>query len=85
MVKFFLSIGVDIDLQSDVGTPLMWAVGHRQKDVVKVLLDHHANVSALLPIKPLFSRIKITSHCLTILSRQSGKQLCGSSVPYLIT
>lgn len=82
MVKFFLSIGVDIDLQSDVGTPLMWAVGHRQKDVVKVLL---ANVSALLPIKPLFSRIKITSHCLTILSRQSGKQLCGSSVPYLIT
>lgn len=50
LVKLLLSKGVDVDLQSEAGTPLMWAAGFGQEEVVKVLLEHHANVSALLPI-----------------------------------
>lgn len=45
MLKFLLSKVVDIDSQSDAGTPLIWAAGHAQQDAVKVLLEHHANVS----------------------------------------
>lgn len=45
LLKFLLAKGVDIDSQSDAGTPLIWASGHAQQDAVKVLLEHHANVS----------------------------------------
>lgn len=44
-MRFLLSKGVDIDSQSDAGTPLIWAAGHAQQDAVKVLLEHHADVS----------------------------------------
>lgn len=44
LLRFLLSKGVDIDSQSDAGTPLIWAAGHGQHDAVKVLLEHHANV-----------------------------------------
>lgn len=49
VVKFLLSKGVDVDSQSGAGTPLIWAAGLAQEDAVKVLLEHHANVSASLP------------------------------------
>lgn len=48
MVKLLLSKGVDVDLQSDAGIPLMRAAGLGQEDAVKVLLDR-ANMSTLLP------------------------------------
>ncbi|KAK4739054.1 hypothetical protein R3W88_002751 [Solanum pinnatisectum] len=35
LVKLLLSKGVDVDLQSDAGTPLMWAAGLGQEDTVK--------------------------------------------------
>lgn len=45
MLRILLSKGVDVDSQSDAGTPLIWAAGHGQEDAVKVLLEHHASVS----------------------------------------
>ena len=45
LLRSLLSKGVDVDSQSDAGTPLIWAAGHGQQDAVKVLLEHHANVS----------------------------------------
>lgn len=45
LLKFLLSKEVNVDSQSDAGTPLIWAAGHGQQDSVKVLLEHNANVS----------------------------------------
>lgn len=45
LMKAFLSKGVNVDLQSDAGSPLIWAAGHGQQDSVKLLLEHNANVS----------------------------------------
>lgn len=45
MLKHLLSRGVNPDLESDSGTPLVWAAGHAQKAAVSVLLEHGANVS----------------------------------------
>ena len=47
-MKLLLSRGVAVDSQSESGTPLVWAAGHAQKDAVRVLLDHNANVSTPL-------------------------------------
>ena len=44
LLKYILAKGVEVDLQSDAGTSLVWAAGHGQHDAVKVLLEHHANV-----------------------------------------
>lgn len=44
LLKYLLSKGVEVDSESDSGTPLVWAAGHAQQDAVKVLLEHHANV-----------------------------------------
>lgn len=44
LLKELLSRDVEVDSQSDAGTPLIWAAGHGQQDAVKVLLEHHANV-----------------------------------------
>lgn len=46
-MNLLLSKGADVESQSDAGTPLIWAAGHGQQDAVKLLLDHHANVSQL--------------------------------------
>lgn len=47
MLKLLLPKGVDVDLQSDAGTPLVWAAGHGQQDAVKILLENHANVYSI--------------------------------------
>ncbi|CAH1434800.1 unnamed protein product [Lactuca virosa] len=44
LMEALLSIGVEIDSQSDVGTPLVWVVDHGQQDALKLLLKHKANV-----------------------------------------
>lgn len=44
LLKYLLSKGVEVDSESDAGTPLIWAAGHAQPEAVKVLLEHHANV-----------------------------------------
>jgi ankyrin repeat protein len=43
-MKLLLSKGVDIESESDAGTPLVWAAGHGQQDAVKLLLQHNAKV-----------------------------------------
>lgn len=49
LLRFVLSKGVDVDSQSDSGTPLIWAAGHDQPEAVKLLLENGADVS--VPIK----------------------------------
>jgi ankyrin repeat protein len=44
-MKLLLSKGVDVESESDAGTPLMWAAGHAQQAAVKILLEHNAKVS----------------------------------------
>lgn len=45
MLEHLLSRGVNPDLESDAGAPLVWAAGHAQEAAVTVLLQHGANVS----------------------------------------
>lgn len=44
LLEHLLSRGVNPDLESDSGTPLVWAAGHAQEVAVTVLLKHGANV-----------------------------------------
>ncbi|PWZ03925.1 hypothetical protein Zm00014a_028924 [Zea mays] len=41
-MKLLLSKGVDVESESDAGTPLVWAAGHGNQDAVKLLLQHNA-------------------------------------------
>ncbi|XP_059649307.1 uncharacterized protein LOC132295173 isoform X1 [Cornus florida] len=64
------SKGVNVDSQSDAGTPLIWAAGHDQPDAVKLLLEHHAdpNVETDDDITPLLSSVAAASlPCLELL------------------
>lgn len=47
MLQHLLSRGINPDLESDSGTPLVWAAGHAQQAAVNVLLQNGANVSHL--------------------------------------
>ncbi|XP_051122739.1 uncharacterized protein LOC127245757 [Andrographis paniculata] len=70
LLKFFLTKGVNVDLQSDAGTPLIWAAGHAQPEAVKVLLENNANPSANTEddITPLLSAVAAGSlACLELL------------------
>ncbi|XVF06340.1 hypothetical protein REPUB_Repub06bG0039400 [Reevesia pubescens] len=69
-------IGVEVDSQSDAGTPLVWAAGHGQPDAVKVLLEHHANPNAETEddITPLLSAVAAGSlACLDLLIQAGAK------------
>ncbi|KAL4554605.1 hypothetical protein LXL04_037202 [Taraxacum kok-saghyz] len=44
LMEALLSTGVEVDSQSDAGTPLVWASGHGQQDALKLLLKHKADV-----------------------------------------
>ncbi|XP_059649308.1 uncharacterized protein LOC132295173 isoform X2 [Cornus florida] len=70
LLRFLLSKGVNVDSQSDAGTPLIWAAGHDQPDAVKLLLEHHAdpNVETDDDITPLLSSVAAASlPCLELL------------------
>ncbi|XP_010278142.1 PREDICTED: uncharacterized protein LOC104612428 [Nelumbo nucifera] len=70
LLRLLLSKGVDINSQSDAGTPLIWAAGHGQQDSVKVLLEHHADPNAETDdgITPLLSSVAAGSlSCLELL------------------
>ncbi|WMV11727.1 hypothetical protein MTR67_005112 [Solanum verrucosum] len=95
LVELFLSMGVDIDLKSDVGTPLMWAVDHSQEDVVKVLLEHHANFNQVGDdnISPLQAAVAADSFpCVELLVKaganvnvKAGEGMwCGEITPLLV-
>ncbi|EAZ43800.1 hypothetical protein OsJ_28420 [Oryza sativa Japonica Group] len=46
IVELFLSKGVDVDLYSIAGTPLLAAAISGQHSTMKILLEHHADVGA---------------------------------------
>ena len=48
LMEALLSTGVEVDSQSDAGTPLVWASGHGQQDALKLLLKHKADVRLYL-------------------------------------
>ncbi|PSS35792.1 Ankyrin-1 like [Actinidia chinensis var. chinensis] len=76
LLRFLLSKSVDVDSQSDAGTPLIWAAGHGQQDAVKVLLEHHAdpNVETDDGITPLLSSVAAGSlACLELLIQAGAK------------
>jgi ankyrin repeat protein len=57
-MELLISKGVDVESQSDAGTPLIWAAGHSQPEPVKLLLKHNANVSVLYDDKsPILTRL----------------------------
>ncbi|CAN6439472.1 unnamed protein product [Victoria cruziana] len=43
LLTILLKKGLDVDLESDAGTPLIWAAGECQPSAVKFLLDNKAN------------------------------------------
>lgn len=70
LLKFLLSKGVNVESQSDAGTPLIWAAGHAQQDSLKLLLEHNANPDAKTEddITPLLSSVAAGSlACLELL------------------
>ncbi|XP_027107369.2 palmitoyltransferase AKR1-like isoform X1 [Coffea arabica] len=70
LLKFLISRGVDVDLQSDAGTPLIWAAGHGQQDAVRILLEHRANpnIGTEDDVTPLLSAVAADSlQCLELL------------------
>jgi ankyrin repeat protein len=52
LMKLLLSKGVNVESESDAGTPLVWVAGHAQQDAVKLLLQHSAKVGTS-PVHPL--------------------------------
>ena len=44
IVELLLSRGIDADLDSAQGTPLHAAAISKDHDIIKILLEHHANV-----------------------------------------
>lgn len=76
LLRILLSKVVDVDSQSDAGTPLIWAAGHGQEEAVKVLLEHNANPNAETEdnITPLLSSVAAGSlACLELLIQAGAK------------
>ncbi|PWA45761.1 ankyrin repeat family protein [Artemisia annua] len=72
LMELLLSVGVDVDVdsQSDSGTPLVWAAGHAQQEAVKLLLKHKAdpNIETDDGVTPLLSTVAAGSlPCLELL------------------
>ncbi|CAH9087000.1 unnamed protein product [Cuscuta europaea] len=76
LMKAFLSKGVNVDLQSHAGSPLIWAAGHDQEDSVKLLLEHNADPNAETDddITPLLAAVAAGSlQCLELLLKAGAK------------
>ncbi|PON46106.1 N-terminal acetyltransferase A, auxiliary subunit [Parasponia andersonii] len=76
LLRHLISKGVDVNSQSDAGTPLIWAAGHGQEEALKVLLERHANPNAETDddITPLLSAVAAGSlPCLELLIQAGAK------------
>ncbi|KAI3518906.1 hypothetical protein L1887_07796 [Cichorium endivia] len=76
LMEVLLSSGVEVDSQSDAGTPLVWAAGHGQQDALKLLLKHNAdpNIETDDGITPLLSAVAAGSlPCLELLIQAGAK------------
>lgn len=78
LLRFLLSKGVDVDSQSDSGTPLIWAAGHDQPEAVKLLLENGADPNAETEdnITPLLSSVAAGSMACLELLIQVEQPLC---------
>ncbi|XP_052192696.1 uncharacterized protein LOC127801521 isoform X2 [Diospyros lotus] len=86
LLRFLLSKDVDVNSQSDAGTPLVWAAGHGQQDAVKVLLEHNADPNAETDdnITPLLSSVAAGSLACLELLIQAGANVnitAGGATP----
>ncbi|XP_039045466.1 ankyrin-1-like [Hibiscus syriacus] len=86
LLKHILAKGVEVDSQSDAGTPLVWAAGHGQHDAVKVLLEHNANPNAETEdnVTPLLSAVAAGSLASLDLLIQAGAKVnitAGGATP----
>jgi ankyrin repeat protein len=54
VTEFLLSKGIAVDIDYGHGTPLYEAAINEQDEIVKILLDHHANVQIRLVFLFLF-------------------------------
>ncbi|PHU09878.1 hypothetical protein BC332_21738 [Capsicum chinense] len=89
VVKLLLSKGVNVDFQSDAGTPLMWAAGLGHEDVVEFLLEHRANLHAQTDDDncPLISAVAANSLPCVELLVKAGANVnvkAGDATPLLI-
>ncbi|KAJ3687183.1 hypothetical protein LUZ61_016347 [Rhynchospora tenuis] len=79
MVKFFLSLGVPVDITSNhaTGSPLIMAAMCGQASTAEVLLQHHADVNATTSIDytPLFMSVSAGSLECTKLFIKAGADL----------
>ncbi|KAK3200678.1 hypothetical protein Dsin_024093 [Dipteronia sinensis] len=76
LLTYLLSKGVEVDSESDSGTPLIWAAGHGQPEAVKVLMEHNANPDSETEdnITPLLSAVAAGSlACLDLLVQAGAK------------
>ncbi|XP_058738659.1 uncharacterized protein LOC131610671 [Vicia villosa] len=76
LLEHLLSKGINTDLESDAGTPLVWAAGHAQQAAVTALLKHGANPNAETDdgITPLLSSVAAGSlECLELLIQAGAK------------
>ncbi|KAI9185742.1 hypothetical protein LWI28_010266 [Acer negundo] len=86
LLMYLLLKGVEVDSQSDSGTPLIWAAGHGQPEAVKVLLEHNANPDSETEdnITPLLSAVAAGSlTCLDLLVQAGAKVniIAGGATP----
>ncbi|WJX80253.1 hypothetical protein P8452_63278 [Trifolium repens] len=86
LLEHLLSKGINPDLESDAGTPLVWAAGHAQEAAVTVLLKHGANPNAETDdgITPLLSSVAAGSvACLELLIQAGAKVnvIAGGATP----
>ena len=57
-VKLLVEDGIDIEKKSTGLTPLMFAARHNKVDIVKLLIDHGANLNVKSSSKRKFTAIK---------------------------
>lgn len=86
LMVLLISVGVDVDSQSDAGTPLIWAAGHAQQDALKLLLKQKAdpNIETDDGITPLLSAVAAGSlPCLELLIQAGAKVniIAGGATP----
>ncbi|KAF6173451.1 hypothetical protein GIB67_027146 [Kingdonia uniflora] len=77
LVHVLLSKGINVDAQSDNATPLLMAASTGKHDIVKILLDHHAdpNLSVSHLGTPLVTAVTFKSLQCTKLLIQAGADL----------
>ncbi|KAL3814700.1 hypothetical protein ACJIZ3_015968 [Penstemon smallii] len=90
LLKFLLTKSINVDLQSVVGTPLIWAAGSSQEDAVKVLLEHNANpnVKTEDDITPLLAAVAAGSSACVELLIKAGSNVnvtaAGGATPLFV-